>query len=367
MTFGKVVVVRESLLPLLKAIGITISPQLRALGHNKQQMNIEILLEIKEGKVFTLESFSSRSIPTFNLENTSIRGNLHTSWTSSIKPTSLSLLSSNTTSTDTQSSSSNITGYFSGQAGIINIGITEQFMRLSRHIIESSRILSQIPSITTSSSEDIMTSPQTIIQSSDLWQFTQHLVEQLTTLQSVARQLDEPSRTSISQPSSASSAYSHSVHNVIVDYSQSPIIPPTIQPQLSNDCSSTSEVAIEIDTPTSPISQSPMDTSGGDLVSSDDMQLSSGSHNKPPSSSSSSSNHNTTSQTILLADWLPDIITLKQLLETPPTQLSHSIFGLVRVDSISFILYVETSTTSLRLAGQPLISSIIILCYYYCW
>ena len=382
MTFGKVVVVRESLLPLLKAVDIAVAPQLRALCHNRQRLIVDVSLELKEGKVCALEPSSSFTIPALSVENTLLRGNLHGSWDSPAisHPPTLSLLSSGTTTTDSHAS---IRGCFSVQGGIVCVGITEQLMRLMRHVVESSKILSHshshfdrhtaVPAV-----EEVDTPAALTPQSSDLWPFAQDLVEQLAILQNAIRQHDESSRVTISRPSSAGSTHSRSVRNVIADYSHSPRnmtanMPPaeqTLQPDsslpsqaltLSNDGSSSSEVAIQmeqVDTPTSPNSQSPMDTSGGDLASSDDMQLSSGSNKAPSSSSLPPTSSLDTSQHPAppATHWLADTLPLQHLLQTPHNQLSHSIFGLIRVDSISFSLYVETSITSLRLAGEPLLT-----------
>lgn len=381
MSFTNVVVIRESLLPLLKAIGTPTAPQLRALCHNQHQFHLDCSVQLREGTVFVLEPSSSRSLPALRVEHAAVRGDLQVNWaTPATQLPNLCLLSSNTESTLPHSSKRNINGLFSANVGILSVGITVPLMKLSRHLIETSRVLAQNqkPTKPTTLFTVADTNEETDIQPSDMWHFIQELVGQLTTLQeetlqaSVRQTEAGPSHTSLSRPSPAQSAHSRSIRSVIADYSCSPknIIassPPPCHPSqptvsavplhttTSHD-SSTSEVAIEmeqVEAPlaTSPASQSPLDTSGGDLPSSDEIQLLSGSQRisssiLPPTTSLDAS---VASQA---TEWLNDTGALQQTLGTPLSQLSHSIFGLLRLDSLSFTLQVESSTTSLRLAGE---------------
>lgn len=386
MSFTTVVVIRESLLPLLKAIGTPTTPQLRALCHNQHQFHLDCSVQLREGTVFVLEPSSSRSLPALRVEHAAVRGHLQVNWaTPATQPPNLCLLSSNTESTPPHSSKRNISGLFSANVGILSVGITVPLMKLSRHLIETSRFLAQKQKPTkpttlfTVADTNAETETDTAFhQPSDMWHFIQELVGQLTalqeeTLQTSVRQTEAgPSQVSLSRPSPVESAHSRSIRSVIADYSCSPknIIasspppchpsPPTVpavplHTTTSHD-SSTSEVAIEmeqVEAPlaTSPASQSPLDTSGGDFPSSDEIQLLSGSQRisssiLPPTTSLDAS---VASQA---PEWLNDTGPLQQTLGTPLSQLSHSIFGLLRLDSLSFTLQVESSTTSLRLAGE---------------
>lgn len=400
VSFSNVVVIRESLLPLLKAIGIPTAPQLRASCHNQRQLHVDCSLTLREGTVFVMEPFSSCTLPALSVERAAVMGHLQASWDSpTTQLPTLSLLSSSTENTHSlHSSKRTINGHFSTQAGVVSVGVTVPLMKLCRHLIETSRILShgkrptkppKPTTIPTNPPHNVMDSPgQPLHPSADIWQFAQELVGQLTALQrealqNAARQSEGnvaaiPSCISLSRPSSTGS---RSVRSIITDFSHSPknvtvnspssvashhLSPPAVSTtftvprrqhthSLSND-SSTSEVAIQIehvDAPlaTSPASQSPMDTSGGDLASSDDVQLSPGSHKVPssPLPPAAPLEASAASQT---TEWLGDTLPLQRTLETPTTQLSHSMFGLLLLDFLSFTLQVETSTTSLRLAGE---------------
>lgn len=396
MLFGDVVVIRESLLPLLKAIGIPTAPQLRVLCHNRQQLEVDCSLQLREGIVYVLEPMSSRTIPAFKLKQSVIRGHLQANWDSlsSAQSSALSLLSAATGESETSSKRS-VSCHFSAQAGVISVGVTEPLLKLCRHMSQSSQRLSHSPPQTapvtaSPTNEDTdWAAPHT--QPSSLWQFSQDLVSQIAALQKealqgVTRQPDEPSRISLSRPSSAVSAHSRSVRTVLVaDCSPSPrditvtnnsaLTEATHQPSPSVAASSLphrhhdhslscgsslSEVAIEMEQvdaslATSPTSQSPLDTSGGDLASSDDMQLSSGSHRAPTSSlPPTSSSLDPAPGGSQGPEWLADTPPLRHILQIPHSHLSHSIFGLLRLDSVSFAFHVETCTTSLRLAGEPL-------------
>ena len=381
--------VRESLLPLLKAVSVPTAPQLRALCHNRQQVQIDCSLQLRDGTVYVLEPSSSRTIPALNLKQSAIRGNLQANWDSpsSTPSPSLSLLSASSRPSHS-GSKRNVSCLFSGQAGVVSVGVTEPLLKLCRHSAETSQFISQSAAAETHTAPtgDETDSGLQHIQPSSLWHFSQDLISHITSLQreglqNVARQQDEPSRISLSRPSSAGSAHSRSVRPVLADLSHSPrnitIIsnnsPSTVTPHhlsppvpphrhrdhsLSNESSVSAEVAIQMEQvdaslATSPTSQSPMDTSGGDLASSDDMQLSSGSHRATPSSLPPTSSLDTTpAATSQGLEWLEDTPPLRHILQTPPTQLSHSIFGLLRLDSLSFSFHVETCTASLRLAGD---------------
>ena len=393
MSFSRVVVIRESLLPLLKAIGIPTAPQLRAVCHNQHQLLVDCSLQLREVVVFVLEPLSSRTIPALSLEQATVRGHLHASWDSpTVQPPALSLLPSGTEITSSlHSSKSNISGHFSAQAGIVSIGITTPLLKLSRHLVETAKTIlraqrstGSFKAATTDTlpfTERDSLHPQH--QPSDLWQFVQNLVHQLRLMQDVARQPEEPApapplHISFSRPSSAGSAHSHSVRSVIAGYSHSPrnmsanspstdhLSPPATSnsftvhhrhhTSVSNE-SSASEVAIEIEhkgavLATSPASQSPMETSGGELPSSDDMHLSSGSHKAPPSLLPTPTAPMDTSAPSEAAEWLAHSLPLQRTLQIPATHLSHSMFGLLRIDSLSFVFQVETCVTSLKLAGK---------------
>ena len=359
------VIIRESLLPLLAAIGVSSGPQLHAPSHNKRLLQVDCSIQLREGTVCVAEASSSPTLPALQLEQVSVQGHLVASWdfpTSSHAPSFLLLSRSNVEGGAETSSS--VRGNFSAQAGVLSIGITEPLMKLSRHMIETSKTLSCIPQ-PPRAKPGRESRESSAAQSSGLWTFSQGLVGELAALQT------EPPRVSLSRPSSASSVHSRSVRAVIADLSHSPrninisspmealhpLSPPTeppssLQCQVSMD-SSSSEVPTAADhittTPTSPASQSPLDTSGGDLPSSDDMHLSRGSHRKPPTPPPTSPSPPHPNET---ADWVPDVSPLYQVLQTPHTQLSHSIFGFVRIDSVSVNLHVETSTSSLRFAGK---------------
>jgi hypothetical protein len=364
VSFQKMVIIRESLLPLLTAISVSIGPQLRVLCHNKRLLQVDCSIQLREGTVCVAEATSSPTLPAFQLEQVSMQGHLLAShdFPTSSQPPSFLLLSRSTAEGGPEGNSS-VRGNFIAQAGIVSVGITEPLMKLSRHLIETSKNISHSPPPTAKppsreSGESSGGLP------SGLWDFAQRLVEELATLQS------EPPRVSLSRPSSASSVHSRSVRAVIADLSHSPrninisspteaphpLSPPT-EPPSSLPCglsldSSSSEVPTAADhvttTPTSPASQSPLDTSGADLPSSDDVHLSSGSRHKPPTPPPISTEPPQPSETV---DWVPDVSPLYHVLQTPPTQLSHSLFGLLRVDLVSVNLNVETSTSSLRLAG----------------
>ena len=365
------VIIRESLLPLLTAISVSIGPQLRVPCHNKRLLQVDCSIQLREGTVCVAEATSSPTLPAFQLEQVSIQGHLLAShdFPTSSQPPSFLLLSRSTTEGGPETNSS-VRGNFSAQAGIVSVGITEPLMKLSRHLIETSKNISHRPR-PTAKPPGRESGESSGAQPSGLWNFAQRLVEELATLQS------EPPRVSLSHPSSASSVHSRSVRAVITDLSHSPrniyisspteaphpLSPPT-EPPSSLPCglsldSSSSEVPTAADhattTPTSPASQSPLDTSGADLPSSDDMHLSSGSQHKLPTPPPISPEPPQPSETV---DWVTDVSPLYQVLQTPPTQLSHSLFGLLRVDSVSVNLNVETSTSSLRLAGNLLLEAL---------
>lgn len=391
MSFTNVVVIRESLIPLLKAIGTPTAPQLRALCHNQHQFHLDCSVQLREGTVFVLEASSSRSLPALRVEHAAVRGHLQANWaTPATQLPNLCLLSSTTENTSPHSSKRNINGLFSANVGILSVGITVPLMKLSRHLIETSRILAQNqkptkPTTLFTVADNNAETDAAFHQPSDMWHFIQELVGQLTALQEEALQASVrqteagPSQISLSRPSPAESAHSRSIRSVIADYSCSPKnitasslppchpSPPSVPPlplhtTTSHD-SSTSEVAIQmeqVEAPlaTSPASQSPLDTSGGDFPSSDEIQLLSRSQRiLPPTTSLDAS---VASQA---PEWLNDTGPLHQTLGTPLSQLSHSIFGLLRLDSLSFTLQVESSTTSLRLAGEtlPLTATLYIL------
>lgn len=392
VSFNRVVVIRESLLPLLKAIGISTAPQLRAVCHNQHQLLVDCSLQLREVVVFVLEPLSSRTIPALSLEQASVRGHLHASWDSpAVQPPTLSLLSSGTENTSPHTFKSSISGHFSAQAGIVSIGITTPLLKLCRHLVETAKSISHdqrhtgsLKAATTGSplfTDRDSLHPQH--QPSDLWQFVQDLVHQLRAMQDVANQPEEsapavPLQISFSRPSSAGSAPSHSVRSAIAGCSHSPrnmsanspstdhLSPPATSnsftvthrhhTSVSNE-SSASEVAIEMEhkgamLATSPASQSPMETSGGELLSSDDMHLSSGSHKAPSSQLPSPTAPVNTSAVREAAEWLADSLPLQRILQTPVTHLSHSMFGLLRINSLSFVFQVESSVTSLKLAGK---------------
>ena len=366
VSFGKMVVIRESLLPLLKAMGTSTAPQLRAPCLNKHLLQVDFSLQLREATAFVMESSSSPVAPALHLEQISVQGHLLTCWDlpTNSQPPSLSLLS--TTTVDGSQTKRSVRGHFRAQAGVVSVGVTEPLMKLSRHLVETSKTLSHSPQPRAKSPAAGGGATSTA-QLSDLWQFTQNLVGQLTSLQ------NELPHVSISRPSSASSLHSRSVRAVVADSSQCPRnsegshhLSPPADPPSSLQCglsvtSSDSEVAIAVDqsatTPTSPASQSPLDTSGADLPSSEDMHLSSGSHHRPSSPPPVSAVPPQPSVGDRAGEWIPDVSALEQILQTPPTQLSHSIFGSVRIDSVSVGLHVETSTSSLRMAGIASTSS----------
>lgn len=395
VSFGNVVVIRESLLPLLKAIGIPTAPQLRALCHNQHQLHLDCSVQLREVTVFVLEPFSSRSLPALRAEHAAVRGHLQANWaTPTTQRPNLCLLFSNTENTP-HSSKKNINGYFSANVGILSVGITVPLMKLSRHLIETSRVLAQNQRPTKSTTlftvaDTNAETDRVFHQPPDMWQFVQELVGQLTALEEEALQASVrqtegsvseagPSRVSLSRPSPAESAHSRSIRSIVADYSCSPrnitaSSPTPCHPSLpavstvplhtttSHD-SSASEVAIEMEQmeaplATSPASQSPMDTSGGDFPSSDEVQLLSGSQRISSSilAPTTSLDASAASQA---PEWLNDTAPLQQTLGTPLSQLSHSIFGLLRLDSLSFTLQVESSTTSLRLAGETYLTTIL--------
>ena len=404
---------RESLLPLLQALSVPTEPQLRALCHNRHQLHVDCSLQLREVTVFVLESSFPRTTPTLSLDQAAVSGHLQASWDDiHTKLPTLSLLTPS--SGDRHSlhrSKRTVSGLISAHAGSVSVGVTVPLMKLARHLIETFRARSRdhrsakpprprdIPIFTVEADspptfEDTDTAGQPPPPASEVWQFARDLVGQLSALQgealqSTAQQSEESttaipsSRISLSRPSSAGSAHSHSVRSHVVEYSRSPrflrnhnvgsppaessnlLSPPAVSTSFAvprphhtrsaSNVSSTSEVAIQmeqVDAPlaTSPASQSPLDTSGGDLASSDDMPLSSGSRRVsssplPPTVPLEASS---VSQATM---WLADTAPLQQILETPASHLSHSVFGLLRVDSLSFSLHVETSTTALRLAG----------------
>lgn len=395
MSFSDLVVIRESLLPLLRAIGIPTAPQLRALCHNQHQLHVDCSVQLREGTVFVLEPLSSRSLPTLRVEHAAIRGHLQATWaTPAAQLPNLCLLSTSKENTPSHHNfKRNVNGHFSANVGILSIGITVPLMKLFRHLIETSKILAKNKNpakpttLFTVADTNVPVIESSFCQPSNMWQFVQELVGQLTVLQKEALQTNArptegnvsaavPSRVSLSRPSSAGSAHSRSIRSVIADYSCSPrnitahhSSPPAVSSVPHNNTfshdSSTSEVAIQmeqVDAPlaTSPASQSPMDTSGGDFVSSDEMQLL---HRASSSilAPTTSLDANVASQT---PEWLTDTLPLQQTLDTPPSQLSHSIFGLLRLDSFSITLQVETSTTSLRLAGETTITTILLITIY---
>lgn len=374
VSFAKMVVIRESLLPLLRAIGVSTAPQLRALCHNKRLLEVDCSIQLREGTVCVSESMSTPSLPALQLEQISIQGHLLASHNvpTSFQSPSFLLLSRSTAEGGSETNSS-VRGNFSAQAGIVSVGITESLMKLSRHLIETSKTLShRVPPRAKPTS--MRNGEVPAAQSTGLWNFSQRLVEEMATLQ---RAEMEAPRVSYSRPPSAGSIHSRSVRAVIADLSHSPRNinigsqtgeplsprepPSSLHCDVSMD-SSSSEAPNAADhvttTPTSPASQSPLDTSGADLPSSDDMHLSSESHHRPPSPPPESPGPPQASE---CADWVPDVAPLQQALQTPPTQLSHSIFGLVRVDSMSVSLHVETSTSSLRLAGSCFSTSLSLL------
>ena len=314
-----------------------------------------------------MEPFSSPSVPALQLEQISLRGNLLASKEGPTSPRapSLVLLLSGGSGVAGPEAQSSIRGHLSAQAGIVSVGITEPLMKLSRHLIETYKALSPWKRAASSTSGERKDCGASLSQPSDLWHFSQALVGLLESLQNAPAEL---SRISFSRPSSAGSVHSRTIRSLITDYSHSPrnicqssedshqLSPQAAPPRsvgLSTD-SSSSEAGAGADqatTPTSPASQSPLHTSGGDLPSSDDVHLSSGSHtNRPPSPLVSAGPASANNQRI----WIPDVGPLQLVLQTSPTQLSHSLFGLVRIDSVSVALHVETSTSFLRLAGRAL-------------
>ena len=369
VSFGKLVTLRESLLPLLKAMGVSAHPQLRAPCHNKRLLRLDCSVQLREGTVFVMEPLSSATVPTLQLENISARGDFLVSWDlpASPEPPSLLLLCDGNSAVSASSVKSSIQGHMSGQAGVVSVGVTEPLLRLSRHLLETSKVLSHnLPSQTNPSTDGTWENPAPgLAQPSEMWRFSQELVRQLAALQVAAVQQPQ---VSFSRPSSAASVHSrsvratdnvHSPRNTHSSEGSHHVSPPaavasSLQSRLSTDSSSfeAGATADQPTTPTSPASQSPLDTSGADLPSSDDMHLSSGSHNHEPVSSSLSADPAETSVNSQSAvEWVPDVAPLQHVLQTPPTQLSHSIFGLLRIDSVSVSFHVESSTSFLRLAG----------------
>lgn len=361
------VVIRESLLPLLNAIGISATPQLHVPCHNKKQLRFECSIQLREGSMFVMEPFSTTTSPVLQLEQVSVQGQLQIN-TDTPRRRLLSPAFSLTFITEPEDSgreriNSRISSHFCTKICVVNIGITESLMKLCRHVHETSRVL---PHGTQLHDEHTSSSDETPSQaSSDLWEFIQQLIEQLRELQS------PPVAVSFSRPPSASSVHSRSVRAVMSTTTdvrqQSPVAYQTGSDHISLSAdpstsfhfkpsfeSSSSDQANTVEQvvgpmPSSPVSQSPLDTSGADLPSSDDMHLSSESQCRPDSPVPPTTDVvDSTGGT----HWIPDVIPLQHILQTQPNDLSHSIFGLLRIDSVSVSLQVETSTSYLRVAGK---------------
>lgn len=425
VSFSSVVVVRESLLPLLQVVGVATQPQLRTLCHSKHHLLVDFSAHLKEGLVFVMEptTSSSRTVPALCLKQMTVSGHLQSNTDNSIKdsPALCLLLGSAAEEGTHQSTTTAVTGNFSAEASSIDVGVTVPLMKLARHLVETARIRSSqrqrsskpqkanvIPVFTAVAAlEETDNAEQPLSPAMDIWRFARNLVGHLSTLERSAVQqrpveqgaegeragspVAVPSQAvSFSRPSSAGSVHSRSTRLQMSEYSRSPRFPrslvtapaaaepqqqylSTSQPTPSltvpgsrltrrpSNISSTSEVAIQIEDVDAPVAMSPgsqeeqvspLDTSGGDLASSDEVQLSSSSPKTTPSLQHSLTPEPSTAS--LPPSWLADTMPLQRTLDTPTTQLSHSFFGLLRVDFLKFQLQVETTTTTLRLDGQLL-------------
>ena len=424
--FGSVVAVREALLPLLQAVGLPVQPQLRTLCHNKHRMLVDFSAHLKEGLVFVLDhrALLSHNMPILYVKQATVSGSLQSSSENSIahSPT-LSILLGGGNGSEEGSSVTTVSGQFSAQASSVDVAVTVPLMKLTRHLIETSRVRAsqgqKSPSQAASKKAGAFSLrgsgslegvdgdwEQSLPASMNIWDFTRTLVTQLSLLE---RRGGEPSSItqaeiedaaistvtipSISHPSPSSSItrslledYSHSplfLHNVPgvspdqhvpQNHHSSPQPSPLAPSKIQSDTTLTAaDVAIQIEGVDGPVSLylgaqedpvSPLDTSGADIASSDDLQLSSSSPKMAPSQTASLTPE--PAPTSLPPRWLVDTVPLQCTLDTPPSSLSYSLFGLLRLDSVSFHLHVETTTTTLRLGGELPGNTLSLLASSYC-
>ena len=423
--FGSVVAVREALLPLLQAAGLPVQPQLRTLCHNKHRLLVDFSAHLKEGLVFVLDhrALLSQNVPIICVKQATVSGSLQTCSersTSHSPPLSILLGDGSGSEEGACSSVTSVTGQFSAQASSVDVAITVPLMKLTRHLIETFKVRAsqgqRFPSQAASKKAATFSLrvsgslegvdgdwKQSLPASMDIWGFTRTLVTQLSLLERRGR---EPSGTlqagieasSITVPSlSHHSPTSSNIRVPMEDYSHSPLFhhnvlgvsldqhtpqnhhsppePSSLPPSnLQPDTSLTAaDVAIQIEGVDRPVSLylgahedqiSPLDTSGADVASSDDFQLSSSSPKMVPSQTTSPTPKPDPAS--LPPRWLADAIPLQRTLDTPSSSLSYSLFGLLRLDSLSFHLHVETTTTTLRLDGQLPGNTLCLLPLYTC-
>ncbi len=166
LSFGKLVVVRESVLPFLVAVGVVVEPQLRTVCHNSNEIFADFTIEVRESCIFAVETIpadappmsSSRNAPVIFAEQFVMDGRLKYTLESSLaKSPNLSLLVTKSSAMKRESdavdrelgtalagvsvsSKMNVSAKCCISLNSILSNITVPLMKLGRHMAETSKL-----------------------------------------------------------------------------------------------------------------------------------------------------------------------------------------------------------------------------------
>ncbi len=160
LPFGRLVVVRESVLPFLQATGIPVEPQLRTKCHNSNEIFADFSVELREACVYAIECVAPPTVPessshyppvVFAAERFVIDGCLKYAFEASLgKTPNLSLFATKTTANAQKESDINMASTVASKMNIsakccvslnsIRSTITVPLLKLSRHMAETTKL-----------------------------------------------------------------------------------------------------------------------------------------------------------------------------------------------------------------------------------
>lgn len=268
LQFGNLVVVKESLLPLLQTAGVQMEPQLRSLCHNSAEIFADFTVELQEATIFAVESIQTEqtvsklspahlnTIPALLVKEFAITGCLKYSSESSLqKSPKLSLLTRNSVIEEQLQKAIDSKVNVSSQCCIsldtISTNITVPLLKFGRHMIETGKFRSlwkfQKEAVESSEADvvklktlDVPVAEHVSIpidepDAGDLvvlaphgpgpenvWEFSQNVISFLSIVESEAIPLSSPNKParSVTPQSTASS-----LHSKVVDFRHSPRYP----------------------------------------------------------------------------------------------------------------------------------------------